>query len=376
MRTYLVESGYPQAADMPGDVTGGQLRYLWKQTSGANPSAAPTTLQYDDSGAPIRPNILRIRDAATRTSLVRQYLIASGHPEAADMAGDASRGALHNLWRRTSAARQSRLRHRDEGRQRSAVRREQDRDRPSGYLKARNSTARPVREGETPVPAAGAKAMLRYDPKAHEAAAYVDLGSLTPDDPADWRVCTYCKALLWPDEALRVPPAKDEGGTGWRSTLCCGKGAVRLDPVQRSAALDELWKDDRNAKDLCHHARMCAAPFPLPPPTPTAAVSRNEETCLNRQPAPPGPSVRVLSTKRPGLPLKTSSRQTVTSSLRSRDCDMRGPIGVHMRAQAEQRARARLSEGSDARQSAGPVGLYAVCCDPGQALPQDWAARA
>ena len=73
MRTYLVESGYPQAADMPGDVRGGQLRYLWKQTSGANPSAAPTTLQYDDSGAPIRPNILRIRDAATRTSLVRQY---------------------------------------------------------------------------------------------------------------------------------------------------------------------------------------------------------------------------------------------------------------------------------------------------------------
>ena len=73
MRTYLVESGYPQAADMPGDVTGGQLRYLWKQTSGANPSAAPTTLQYDDSGAPIRPNIVRIRDAATRTSLVRQY---------------------------------------------------------------------------------------------------------------------------------------------------------------------------------------------------------------------------------------------------------------------------------------------------------------
>ncbi|EOD40013.1 hypothetical protein EMIHUDRAFT_223243 [Emiliania huxleyi CCMP1516] len=245
---------------MPGDVTGGQLRYLWKQTSGANPSAAPTTLQYDDSGAPIRPNILRIRDAATRTSLVRQYLIASGHPEAADMAGDASRGALHNLWRRTSAARQSRLRHRDEGRQRSAVRREQDRDRPSGYLKARNSTARPVREGETPVPAAGAKAMLRYDPKAHEAAAYVDLGSLTPDDPADWRVCTYCKALLWPDEALRVPPAKDEGGTGWRGTLCCGKGAVRLDPVQRSAALDELWKDDRNAKDLCHHARIATGP--------------------------------------------------------------------------------------------------------------------
>ena len=45
--------------------------------------------------------------------------------------------------------------------------------------------------------------------------------------------------------------------------------------------MDEMDEEGRTR----HHARMCAAPLPLPP-QPTAAVSRNEEAGLNRQPAP------------------------------------------------------------------------------------------
>ena len=44
----------------------------------------------------------------------------------------------------------------------------------------------------------GVKAMLAYDPAAHAAAEYVDVGCLGD------RECTHCGALLWPGEAVRV----------------------------------------------------------------------------------------------------------------------------------------------------------------------------
>ena len=158
-----------------------------------------------------------------------------------------------------------------------------------------------------------------------------------------------------PPMLLGSPPLATRDG----SAMQLGGGQLEM---------DEMDEEGRTR----HHARMCAAPLPLPP-HPTAAVSRNEEAGLNRQPAPlrVGPSVRVLSTKDRVYLSKRPPQPSPGPSLRSR------VFMLTCRVQAErQRARARLSEGSDARQSAWPVGLYAVCCDPGQALPQDWAARA
>ena len=54
-----------------------------------------------------------------------------------------------------------------------------------------------------------------------------------------------------------------------------------MQPGGGQLEMDEMDEEGRTR----HHARMCAAPLPLPP-HPTAAVSRNEEAGLNRQPAP------------------------------------------------------------------------------------------
>ena len=39
--------------------------------------------------------------------LIRTYLVENGHPDAANLGGNAQKGPLHNLWGRTSAARQT-----------------------------------------------------------------------------------------------------------------------------------------------------------------------------------------------------------------------------------------------------------------------------
>lgn len=92
--------------------------------------------------------------------------------------------------------------------------------------------------------------------------------------------------------------------------------------------MDEMDEEGRTR----HHARMCAAPLP-PSPHPTAAVSRNEEAGLNRQPAPlrVGPSVRVLSTKDRVYLSKRPPQPSPGPSLRPRVFMLTcaGPIGVH-----------------------------------------------
>ena len=121
-----------------------------------------------------------------------------------------------------------------------------------------------------------------------------------------------------------------------------------MQPGGGQLEMDEMDEEGRTR----HHARMCAAPLPLPP-HPTAAVSRNEEAGLNRQPAPlrVGPSVRVLSTKDRVYLSKRPPQPSPGPSLRPRVFML--TCGAHRgaRVQAEQRARARLSQGSDARQS-------------------------
>ena len=121
-----------------------------------------------------------------------------------------------------------------------------------------------------------------------------------------------------------------------------------MQPGGGQLEMDEMDEEGRTR----HHARMCAAPLPLPP-HPTAAVSRNEEAGLNRQPAPlrVGPSVRVLSTKDRVYLSKRPPQPSPGPSLRPRVFML--TCGAHRgaRVQAEQLARDRLSEGSDARQS-------------------------
>ena len=121
-----------------------------------------------------------------------------------------------------------------------------------------------------------------------------------------------------------------------------------MQPGGGQLEMDEMDEEGRTR----HHARMCAAPLPLPP-HPTAAVCRNEEAGLNRQPAPlrVGPSVRVLSTKDRVYLSKRPPQPSPGSSLRSRAFMLTCAGHRGARVQAEQRARARLSEGSDARQS-------------------------
>ena len=81
-----------------------------------------------------------------------------------------------------------------------------------------------------------------------------------------------------PPMLLGPPPLATRDG----SAMQLGGGQLEM---------DEMDEEGRTR----HHARMCAAPLPLPP-QPTAAVSRNEEAGLNRQPAPlrVGPSVSRL----------------------------------------------------------------------------------
>ena len=88
-----------------------------------------------------------------------------------------------------------------------------------------------------------------------------------------------------------------------------------MQPGGGQLEMDEMDEEGRTR----HHARMCAAPLPLPP-HPTAAVSRNEEAGLNRQPAPlrVGPSVRVLSTKDRVYLSKRPPQPSPGPSLRSR----------------------------------------------------------
>ena len=106
-----------------------------------------------------------------------------------------------------------------------------------------------------------------------------------------------------------------------------------MQPGGGQLEMDEMDEEGRTR----HHARMCAAPLPLPP-HPTAAVCRNEEAGLNRQPAPlrVGPSVRVLSTKDRVYLSKRPPEPSPGPSLRSRvfmlTCAGRGPTGSCTRA--------------------------------------------
>ena len=101
-----------------------------------------------------------------------------------------------------------------------------------------------------------------------------------------------------------------------------------MQPGGGQLEMDEMDEEGRTR----HHARMCAAPLALPP-HPTAAVSRNEEAGLNRQPAPlrVGPSVRVLSTKDRVYLSKRPPQPSPGPSLRPRVFMLTcaGPIGVH-----------------------------------------------
>ena len=75
-------------------------------------------------------------------------------------------------------------------------------------------------------------------------------------------MCTYCNALLWPAEAVKVKRAQDrEGGTGWRGKTCCSKGTAVMEPVERSAAIDAIFDhyDQSLRKTLVKHSRKCAA---------------------------------------------------------------------------------------------------------------------
>ena len=118
-----------------------------------------------------------------------------------------------------------------------------------------------------------------------------------------------------PPMLLGSPPLATRDG----SAMQLGGGQLEM---------DEMDEEGRTR----HHARMCAAPLPLPP-QPTAAVSRNEEAGLNRQPAPlrVGPSVRVLSTKDRVYLSKRPPQPSPGPSLRSRVFMLTcaGPIGVH-----------------------------------------------
>ena len=217
-------------------------------------------VRFDKYGRPA----LRGHTLAAQSRLVVEWLTGHGYPEAAAVSGTARSGPLHNLWERTSPARQSARRRAHDnrsGRTRDdayreahgecdAERRQRRRTLPHGHRKAR--------DGE-----AGVKAMLAYEPAAHAAATYVDAGRLGD------RECTHCAAMLWPAEAVRVPAGKNrEGGTGWRGTLCCGNGAVAVEAVRRSAAVDELWREPQSAKDLVKHGRSCVSAAPPTPATP------------------------------------------------------------------------------------------------------------
>ena len=118
-----------------------------------------------------------------------------------------------------------------------------------------------------------------------------------------------------PPMLLGSPPLATRDG----SAMQLGGGQLEM---------DEMDEEGRTR----HRARMCAAPLPLPP-QPTAAVSRNEEAGLNRQPAPlrVGPSVRVLSTKDRVYLSKRPPQPSPGPSLRPRVFMLTcaGPIGVH-----------------------------------------------
>ena len=107
---------------------------------------------------------------------------------------------------------------------------------PRGHRKARDATK------------AGAQAILSYDAKAFEDAAYGDVGDLGD------RKCVHCGALLFAGEAVRA------GAGCWRGKTCCCKGTVQLDPIGRSEAIDELFETPRHAKTLTQHARRCFCP--------------------------------------------------------------------------------------------------------------------
>ena len=208
---------------------------------------APRVVQFDAHGRPV----LRGHSPTTQDRLVVTWLTTHGHPEAASMAGSARAGPLQNLWERTSFARHARAARpahdNRRGRERAggaAIRRQRLRAHPRGHRKARNGEA-------------GVRAMLAYEPAAHAAAQYVDLGCLGD------RVCTHCGALLWAGEAVRIPAGRDRtDGTGWRGTLCCCSGTVHVEPVERAPAIDALFEDPRAAKDLVKHGRRWACREP------------------------------------------------------------------------------------------------------------------
>ena len=103
--------------------------------------------------------------------------------------------------------------------------------------------------------ARNARKMLQYDDDVWSMVEKkeVDIGRLGDQQ------CTFCEALLWPAETVAVPPAKDhEGGTGCCGKVCCSKGTVLMERVERSPAVDALFDNEPLRKTLVKHSRKYA----------------------------------------------------------------------------------------------------------------------
>jgi len=117
--------------------------------------------------------------------------------------------------------------------------------------------------------ARNADAMFALSRHAFEGAAYVDVGDLGDSKPRGaWSgnpatpasacaarcMCTYCGALLYPNEAEPAPTIGPFATVWCGGTLCCCKGAVVLEPVERAPAMEALWAS--HGRVLAAHARQ------------------------------------------------------------------------------------------------------------------------
>ena len=219
---------------MPASWTGDndEVELAWRRYNAWRRGADRRQPEFDANG---RPKYARwMAESSTWSDLRKSFLMglprgAPGHLPAGWTGEPAE---LERAWERS---RGDRHRHRDD-RARAAVRRMQLRAHPRGHRKARDATK------------AGAQAILSYDAKAFEDAAYGDVGDLGD------RKCVHCGALLFAGEAVRA------GAGCWRGKTCCCKGTVQLDPIGRSEAIDELFETPRHAKTLTQHARRCFCP--------------------------------------------------------------------------------------------------------------------